>query len=320
MSSQNDPQGFLTEIARRYYIEGETQDKISKELAISRMKVNRLIKQAQDEGLVEFRVHIHSSSTSSVARKLAEAFKIERVLIAPDALSEQQRRRNVATVVSNFLEGNLQDGSIISVGMGRNVAAVTELRVHRILTDLTFVSGCGGALEAGNEGNADHICRRLARGFGGTANTMYAPAYVRDEHVRNELLRHPTIRKTLNLAKSADYALIGIGDLGLDSHMARMGWFSSAELEQARELGVVGDIMGYDFFDINGQSIDATLGGRVIGLAREDITNIPNSIAIASEASKVQPIIGALRTGAINTLATTMEVCLAIENLVDSGV
>ena len=43
--------GLLTEIARRYFIDNETQDTIGRALGLSRMKVNRLLREAQDAGL-----------------------------------------------------------------------------------------------------------------------------------------------------------------------------------------------------------------------------------------------------------------------------
>ena len=36
-------EGLLSEIARRYHIDGETQDAIAKALDLSRMKVNRML-------------------------------------------------------------------------------------------------------------------------------------------------------------------------------------------------------------------------------------------------------------------------------------
>jgi DNA-binding transcriptional regulator LsrR (DeoR family) len=45
--------------------------------------------------------------------------------------------------------------------------------------------------------------------------------------------------------------------------------------------------------------------GRVIGLSRSDLERIPDVIAIASENTKAPAILGALRTGAIDTLATS---------------
>jgi DNA-binding transcriptional regulator LsrR (DeoR family) len=307
--------GVLTEIARRYFIDGETQDAIGKSLDLSRMKVNRLLRDAQDLGIVEVRVRLHSSQTRDLEREFCNQFGLKHLLVAPDAQSPEQRRRNVAVLVGNFLETNLRENLVIAVGMGRNVAAVAEVQTNRTFQSINFVSGSGGASEAGEAGNADHICRSLARRFGGSATTLYAPAFVPDVSLREALMQNETVRRTLNLARSADYALIGIGDLAPDSHMARMGWFSADELKRAQAAGVVGDLMGYDFFNSDGNPSNSDIGGRVIGLSRDDLRRISTTIAIASEPSKVISTLGALRTGAIDILATTMSNCLSIRDM-----
>ena len=181
---------LLAEIANRYFIDKETQDSIGRSLNLSRMKVNRLLKQAQDEGIVEIRVRFHSSETREIEKRLCQQFGLQQVLIAPDSQSIDQQRTNVATLVSQFLETNLRENAVIAVGMGRNVARIASVQVHRRLQSITFVAGSGGATEAGETGNADHICRNLARRFGGTSETLYAPAYVPDVQLREALLRH----------------------------------------------------------------------------------------------------------------------------------
>lgn len=309
---------LLAEIASRYFIDKETQDSIGRALNLSRMKINRLLKQAQDEGIVEIRVRFHSSETREIERKLCDIFGLQQVLIAPDSQSIDQQRTNVAVLVSQFLETNLRENVVVAVGMGRNVARVASVRTNRTLRSITFVAGNGGATEAGEEGNADHISRNLARRFGGTSETLYAPAYVPNAQLREALLQHETVRRTLNLARSAQFALIGIGDLGPDSHMARMGWFSEEEMKRAQAAGVVGDLMGYDFIDREGNPQNAELGGRVIGLTRNDLRQIDRTIAIAAEPSKATAILGSLRTGAIDILATSMSNCLAILDMIEN--
>jgi DNA-binding transcriptional regulator LsrR (DeoR family) len=311
--------GLLTEIARRYYIDKETQDTIGKSLNLPRMKINRLLKQAQDEGIVEIRIRFHSSETRDLEEIFRDRFGLRHLLVAPDAQSLEQQRTNVAIVVSNFLEANLRENAVVAVGMGRNVARVAKVNANRTFESITFVAGSGGATEAAEEGNADHIARNLAMRFGGNSETLYAPAFVPDAVLRQSLMQNETVRRTLNLARSANFALIGIGDLAPDSHMARMGWFSLPELKQAQAAGVVGDLMGYDFFNRDGVSCNNELGERGIGLTISDLRQINQTIAIASEPSKATAILGALKTGAINTLATTLSNCLAISELIKDG-
>ena len=305
-------EGLLSEIARRYHIEGQTQDAIGRALDLSRMKVNRLLREAQVRGIVEVRVRFQSSLTRDLEREFARRFGLERLLVAPAARSAERQRLDVATVASVFLEARLREGAVVAVGMGRNVSAIASVRVQARFDDLTFVAGSGGASEAGETGNADHICRAMAGRFGGRAVTLYAPAYVPDAAMRQALMRHDTVRRTLGLAQGADFALVGIGDLGADSHMARMGWFGADELRAAQADGVAGDLMGYDFFDRDGHACNDRLGGRVVGLTREDLSRVGTTVAIASEDGKALAILGALRTGAVDVLATSITNCEAI--------
>ncbi len=307
--------GLLSEVARRYHVEGDTQNDIAADLGMSRMKVNRLLREAQDRGIIEVRVHHHSARTREVQRALCDRFDLSDVLVSPAASDPARQRRNVATTVSAYLEANLRDGRVVAVGMGRNVAEIAAVPSQAGFDGLTFVAGSGGATEAGETGNADHICRALARQFGGKAATLYAPAFVPDPHLRQGLMRNDTVRRALSLARSADIALVGVGDLGNDSHMARMGWFTEDELRIARAEGVAGDLMGYDFFDRQGNPAGAALSGRVVGLTREDLSRIGTTIAIASEDSKAPAILGALQTGAVDVLATSITNCDSILRL-----
>ena len=73
------------------------------------------------------------------------------------------------------------------------------------------------------------------------------------------------MRRTLSLARGADFALAGIGDLGSDSHMARMGWLGAQELHAAQSDGIAGDLMGYDLFDRDGDGATTASAAASLG-------------------------------------------------------
>ena len=122
------------------------------------------------------------------------------------------------------------------------------------------------------------------------------------------------MRHTLDKARRADIVIVGVGDMSEESNIVRMGWFSQKDIVEAKIAGAVGDIMGYDFIDLHGKPLP-NLQGRVIGLTMDDLARISNVIAVASEPTKVQGILGALHTGVINTLATTTSNAIALLNL-----
>lgn len=304
--NENADIALMTEIATLYYTEGETQEVIANRLGISRVKAGRLLKRAQAEGIVDVRVRQHPAVSAEIEQALKRRFGIKRALIALDHVDSDVQRANVASLVADHLSRQLSDGAIVAVGMGRNVGAVADNVFEQGQRQCSFVCAIGGSVRAGEYMNPDHICRRLAIKFGGDSETLYAPALVQNLELRDAMYENPTIRQTLDRARRADLALIGIGDLSENSNMVRMGWFTPQETAEARLSGTVGDMMGYDFIDIYGRPSLTPMQGRVIGLTITDLARIPDVIAIAAENTKAAGILGALRTGVIDTLATSV--------------
>ncbi|MBD8515299.1 sugar-binding transcriptional regulator [Photobacterium sp. WH77] len=310
---------LLTEIAILYYQQSATQEEISKKFGISRPKVSRLLRKAREEGIVEITVKFHPIHSAQLEQRLMDRFNLKRALIALDQPSAQEQRMQVSTLVSAYLDGYLRDDVVVAVGQGQNVAAVADhpgIVSHR---NARFVCAIGGTHRSGDTINADHICRRLAKKFGGTSETLYAPAYVDSEVTQQVFITHPNVSETLNQARKAEFALVGIGDMDENSHMVKLGCFTAKEFVEARlNDGIVGDIGGFDFFRLDGQQAGTLMRGRVVGLEMSDLHRIPNVIAMASESRKALAILGALRTGVIDVLATSASCAMALLNMSDS--
>jgi DNA-binding transcriptional regulator LsrR (DeoR family) len=164
--------------------------------------------------------------------------------------------------------------------------------------------------------NADHICRQLAKKYGGTSETLYAPAYAENREQKQVFMQNATVKQTLDLARKADVALVGVGDMSENSYMVDLGWFTPEEVVQSRlQQGVVGDFAGHDFFDVKGQTAHTVMSNRVIGLSIEEFRSISEVVAIAAENSKPLALLGALRTGVIDVLATSVSNALTVLNL-----
>lgn len=298
---------LMTRIASLYYLDDITQNEIAEQLGLSRPKVGRLLKRAREVGIVEIRVNTHPALSIQLEDQLKERFSLQQVLLAGVQNDPDIQRLQVARMVGGFLLRSLQDGQTIAVGMGRNTGAVPD-GVDAINTSIAcrFVSALGGSPQSSPPLNPNDICRRLAEAFGGSAESLYAPAYAATPEMRDTLLSHEQIYHTLNDARQADFALVGIGDAHDGSEVVQMGCFSSSEMTGLREAGAVGDIFG-SFFDIHGNPIADGMQNRVVGLSLEDLRHISCVIAIASESDKSLAILGALRSGAINVLATSTE-------------
>jgi DNA-binding transcriptional regulator LsrR (DeoR family) len=310
----SDQVELMSRVASHYYLDQLTQGEIAKSLNISRAKVGRLLKKAREEGVVEISVHPHPDLSIQLEKELVDRFSLRRALIAIDQQDPNLQRTAVARLVAGYLSHDLRDDMTVAVGMGRNTSAIADNVFNPLQHTCIFVSAIGGLSRAGESINPDHTCRQLAERFGGQTEILYAPAYVEDQGIRNSFLSHETIRQTLDRARRADLAIVGIGDVSENSNVVRMGWLSAQEMSQLRRSGAVGDILGY-FFDINGAPTENDMQGRVVGLNMEGLHHIPTVIAIASESSKPLSILGALRIGIIDILATSASNAQAVLTL-----
>ncbi|MGF1772769.1 sugar-binding transcriptional regulator [Vibrio maritimus] len=307
---------LLTEIAVAYYQDGATQEEISKKFGVSRAKIGRLLKQARDEGIVEITVKYHPVYSAKIEQRLIERFGVKRALIALDQPDEESQRMQVGGLVSNYLAQTLRGGTVVTVGQGRNVSAVAHHMGVIAPRDCKFVCGIGGIHPRGGRFNADHICRQLAKKYGGSSETLYAPAYAENRDQKMAFMQNATVKQTLDLARKADVAVVGVGDMSENSYMVDLGWFTTDEVVQSRlNQGVVGDFAGYDFFDIQGRAANTVMSDRVIGLGLEEFRRISEVIAIASENSKPMALLGALRTGVVDVVATSVSNALTVLNL-----
>ncbi len=303
---------LITAVAKQYYYENKTQEEISRALKLSRTKIGRMLKQSRELGLVVIRINLNPAELSELEHQLKARFGVQRALIAIDHEAEDMQRAAVAQLVADCLAEILTDTSVVAVGMGRNVGAVPSFLDSPKPRGCTFVSSIGGELRAGENMSSDHIARRLAAAFNGKSETLYAPAYVKTRSLRDLLLEDETVQKTLNRARRSDVALIGVGDCSEDSYLVRMGWYTAFEVSQARMSGTVADVSGYDFLDISGRPAASELSRRVIGLSHEDFRRIPNVIVVASERNKILSLLAALRSGIVNTIATSESIVRSI--------
>ena len=305
---------LMTRVASQYYLEGMTQEAVARSLRLSRPKVGRLLDRARMAGIVEITVHVHPDIGLKVEAALVSEFGIDQVLLVNDQSDEAGQRASVARAAAGLLRRQLSDGDVVALGMSRNVGAVAEFVGTPPPCAVTFVSAIGGSPLVDTGVNPNEICRRLAEAFAGTAEVLYAPAYAETPAVRDAFINHDDVRDVLEHARSANVALIGIGNARDDSAVVRMGCFSVSEMRRLRDRGAVGDILG-SFFDADGDAIVDGIGDRVVAIGRPDLERIPCVVAICSERDKGDAILGALRSGMVNVLVTNLSTARTVLEL-----
>ncbi len=302
----------LVRASRLYYELGETQSTIAEQLGVTRPQVSRLLKRARAEGIVEIRIVDRTTADSPATATLRDKFELDAVHLAPSlAGPEDLTRRMVGRLGAEVLRGVIRPGATVGIGDGASVAAVAAaLEQTSIPVAITVVPLCGGYWSTGQDREP---YRRVADALDGQARGLMAPGLVDDAATRKALVAHAGVRAIVEVWDRMDVAVFGIG--GPVWSAAELGPGLDQELDAA---GAVGEILIAPF-DLDGRFVCAGLRKRVIAFDARELGRVPTSIGVASGTSKVQPILGALRSGVVRTLVTDVETAEAVVALDQAG-
>jgi DNA-binding transcriptional regulator LsrR (DeoR family) len=92
----------LVRAAHYYYVEKLTQQEIAQKMAMSRQRVSRLLKRAEEEGVVEIRVHGYSESCAKLEDQLRKKLRLDvaRIVNSDDDLT-------IGEVAMDYIENHV---------------------------------------------------------------------------------------------------------------------------------------------------------------------------------------------------------------------
>jgi DNA-binding transcriptional regulator LsrR (DeoR family) len=305
-----DRERLLVKVSRFYYEHELTQSQISERLRLSRQKVQRLLKEAHQAGIVQITIRPVIGAFPELERKLEDRFGLQEsvVIETTDFYDQFVVAREVGVGAADYLRRVVQsqDSLVISWG-GSILGLVNALSGGSRRADLDgvkVIQGLGGLGDPNKEVHAADLTRRLAQVFGGEAVLLPTPAVAGTRKARDTYIEDPFVSNVLEQAKSANLAVMGIGAPRLDSILMREGRIvTEQDLETLKNNGAVGDI-NLRFFDENGKLVQSNFDRRVIGLTLDEIKRIERVIGVAGGAAKVSAIRAALAGRLVDVLVT----------------
>ena len=305
-----DRERLLVKVSRFYYEHELTQSQISERLRLSRQKVQRLLKEAHQAGIVQITIRPVIGAFPELERKLEDRFSLQEAVVieTTDFYDQFVVAREVGVGAADYLRRVVQsqDSLVISWG-GSLLGLVNALSGGSRRADLDgirVIQGLGGLGDPNKEVHAADLTRRLAQVFGGEAVLLPTPGVAGTRESRDTYFEDPYISHILEQAKSANLAVMGIGAPRLDSILMREGRIVSAQdLQNLKHNGAVGDI-NLRFFDENGEIVQSNFDQRVIGLTLDEIQRIEQVVGVAGGAAKLPAIRGALAGKLVDILVT----------------
>src|SRR3954466_6041923 len=101
---------LATRAAWLYFVGGLTQAQIGKKLGINRIRINRLLAQAREQGVVQIRITGRLAECVALEEKLKSRFDLEGAVVVPTPPNQSLIPHVIGAAAGNVLAEKLKDG------------------------------------------------------------------------------------------------------------------------------------------------------------------------------------------------------------------
>lgn len=289
-----------------YFIDELTQSEVAERLGVSRVTVMKMLNDAKVRGIVNIRINPSIASQATSSRHLAQVFGLNSVMIIPNdesgTLTQRLGRAGAFAIVED-----LHEGDVVGVAWGRTVLSVAKAAtLGEPIPNLTVVQVAASPNGLSADFSPELCASLLANNLGARSVSLLAPAIVSSPELRSMLLQEPSIRNQLDIIRSANKVVFGVGDLGEGATVRRSELHTEQTIEKLIRQGSVGVVLG-TFIDADGKEMPVPTHDRNIGITLDEFKAIPARLCVAGGPHKTAAMLAALRGGLATDLITDSE-------------
>jgi DNA-binding transcriptional regulator LsrR (DeoR family) len=299
---------LIAKIAYLYYKLEMRQTAIADQLDLSQATVSRMLKRAQQLGIVRITVNMPTGVYSQLESDLAEHYNLKAAIIVDcdDPDDELSVQHHIGSAAAYYIETTIDKNETVGLSSWSSTLLAMVNTMHPLPkpTSARVVQILGGVGNPSAEIYASRLTERFANLVQGTPVFLPAPGVVSTSEMREALMSDQFVQQAVSLFDDVTLALVGIGSVEPSKLLVSSGnVFSSEELKSISDHGAVGDVC-LRFFDGDGHPMVTDYDERVISMSLDQLKKAKRSVGIAGGRRKVPAIRGALRGGWINVLIT----------------
>lgn len=303
---------LLVKVAHMYHQRGLNQPQIAAQLNVSQARVSRLLKRAEEEGIVRTTVHVPEGVFTDIEDALEQRYGVRAVVVV-DAGPARDDDVIVALsgAAASYLEVVVPGCEVIGISSWSETLLAAVEAMHPLPKGATqyVVQVLGGLGRPGSQVQATRLTEGLAELAHARPVFLLGPGIVGSPGARQALVRDPHFGDVAAFWDRLSLVLVGIGSLATPSRLLRESGdvFGEEDRDTLRKLGAVGDVCLH-FFDEDGKPVHSALDQRVLGIGIDQLRKAPRAVAVAGGSKKFTAIRAALRGHWIDTLITDVGV------------
>lgn len=304
------PEQLAVKICWYYYMLGLTQQEVADRVGTNRVRVNRLLAEARQRGLVQITINSRLADYVALEQRLIERYGLTSACVvvtadAPDMDQAESLGRCAAPAVASLYH----DGMTIGIAWGVTLKALARASPLMSLKNVAVVSMLG-SLSRRSSVDVFEATTDLATRLNAECYYLPGPILCDSEASRDTIMSQPMVQEVYAKSLSADLAIVSVG--GLDSAtIRRMRIVTEEEFADVTAAGAIGNFLG-SFIDSEAKVMDHPVNRRVFGVHPDDFIRIPRRIMVSGGPTKVTTIRALLQRGALTDLVTDEQTARAL--------
>ena len=297
---------LMTKAARMNHIQGARQTEIAEKMGISQAGVSRLLRMAEEHGIIRKIVVPPEGLYPDIEDGLIAAYGLEAAYVIDIGSSEDGISQILGAAAARCLTDAFDSGPVLGFTSWsttlRELARLIDSRPQAGVKHVVETLGDLGSPMLQHE--ADVATLQMAQAFDAEAIFLRAPGVMRSQELRNAALADAHIRKALHRLDEVDIVLVGIGPADFHGPLEESdNFFTKQQLAAVRAAGAVGQLH-QRFIDRDGHQVETPLDDLVIGITLDQLRNARRRIAVAGGSKKHAAIAAALAGEWIDVLVT----------------
>ena len=303
-----------------YYKKNMKLADISDSLNVSRVTLNKLLKDAVDEGIVRIEILDKDNTLSllELEESVKERFALQEVIIVDSLPNNALYATNeIALAAAKLVDRKMFSGVKISLTWGRTLEMMVKFlkgnaRIKNI--EVYTLLGAQGIIDMQMQPNM--IAHNLLQKYRGMGFVMNAPFMCETIEACKVIMADNNIASIIEKSLDSDLTLVGIGPTPNETIDADKMRYELNVIRELKKNNVCGDI-GSNFYDIYGNICKAPICEQFVKVGMEKLKQHKCVVGIAGGEHKIPSILGALNGRYLDILITDKNTIVSVMEMAD---
>ena len=259
---------LMTRAARLHHIQGARQTEIAEKMGMSQAGVSRLLRLAEEQGIIRSIVVPPEGLYPDLEDELVESFGLNAAYVVDVGPGQEGIAQILGAAAARCLIDVFETGPVLGFTSWsttlREMAKVIEPRPDKPIRHVVETLGDLGSPMLQHE--ADVATLQMAQAFAADAIFLRTPGVMPTAALRSAALADVHIRKAIRQLSAVDVVFVGIGPADFHGPLEESdNFFSGKQLANVRAAGAVGQLH-QRFIDRAGKPVKTPLDDLVIGM------------------------------------------------------